>query len=268
MASFCYYKLQMNYKLELATAKQIANEAGQIMRQYFRGDQGRVIKQDGSPLTVADTSINRMVIERLQASFPDDGIIGEEESTSEYGMGRKWFCDPIDGTKAFTWGVPTAMFSLALVLDGKPIVGVCYEPMLDQMYWAVKTQGAYCGDQLLNVNQDSLTSGILAIPSNTKDITKNPVIASILESGVTTAVFSGAVYKASAVADGRFVGYVETKVNAHDMAAIQVVIEEAGGRVTDLNGQAYDYSKPFSGTIVSNGLVHGELEELVNRIKK
>lgn len=257
----------MSYETELAAAKEIAASAGAIMRQYFRGDQQRVVKEDGTPLTIADTSINRLAIERLEELFPADGIIGEEESTSEYGMGRRWFCDPIDGTKAFTWGVPTAMFSLGLVVDGVPVLGVCYEPMLDQLYWAVKDDGAYCNNQRLAVNQASLTDGILAISSSPRDYKGDSVMATLLETGITNAVFSGAVYKASAVADGRFVGYVETKVNAHDMAAVQVIVQEAGGYVTDLEGNDYDYTRPFRGTLVSNGVVHDELLRIIRKGK-
>ena len=94
------------------------------MRQYFDIDQEGEWKDDGTPVTIADTAINRLVIERIVEAFPEDGVIGEEESNTEYGMGRKWFCDPIDGTKAYTWGVATAMFSLGLVVDGVPVAGV------------------------------------------------------------------------------------------------------------------------------------------------
>ena len=102
------------YEQELHTAQRIAREAGDIMRRYFDGDQQRQTKADGTPVTIADTTINSLVIQRLHETFPDDGVIGEEESTAGYGLGRKWLCDPVDGTKAFTWGVPTAMFSLEI----------------------------------------------------------------------------------------------------------------------------------------------------------
>ncbi len=106
------------YTQELDVAKKISKQSGTIMLEYFDGDQQRKMKQDGSPVTVADTAINAMVIAELSKAFPGDIVIGEEESTGGYGLGRRWFCDPIDGTKAFTWGVPTAMFSLGLVVDG------------------------------------------------------------------------------------------------------------------------------------------------------
>lgn len=249
----------MRYDLELDVATNIAKEAGAVMRHYFRGDQGRMVKEDGTPVTLADTTINSLVIARLSEKFPDDIVIGEEESTGTYGMGRRWLCDPVDGTKAFTWGVPTAMFSLALIVDGRPVVGVCYEPMLDHLYTATVGNGAFCNGQRMQVNQQNLKNGILAIASSTDDIRTNPAIQRILDSGVTTAVFSGAVYKASAVADGRFIGYVEGKVNAYDVAAVDLIVTEAGGTVTSLDGKPHDYSSPLKGVVMSNGTVHDRL---------
>ncbi|MBU6501056.1 MAG: hypothetical protein KGJ89_02930 [Patescibacteria group bacterium] len=111
-----------SYTKELFAAKDIAKEAGVIMRKYFDEDQHIEIKKDNTQVTIADKLINSLVIQRLAKAFPSDGVIGEEESTAEYGGGRKWFCDPIDGTAAYIWGVPTAMFSLGLVLDGRPVI--------------------------------------------------------------------------------------------------------------------------------------------------
>ena len=127
-----------DYTKELAVAKQIAREAGEIMRYYFFAtDMCVETKEDSSPVTEADIKINSLVIERLATAFADDGVIGEEQSTATYGTGRRWGCDPIDGTKGFIWGAPTAMFSLGLVVDGTPVLGVCYESIVDELYWAV-----------------------------------------------------------------------------------------------------------------------------------
>lgn len=251
-------------KHELDTAINIAREAGEIMRRYFDTDQQRIIKNDGTPLTIADIAINRMVIERLTEHFPDDIVIGEEESTGEYGMGIRWFCDPIDGTKAFTWGVPTAMFSLGLVVDGRPIVGVCYEPMCDRLYTAIRGEGAYRNDTKLHVNSLSLDEGILGtISSHYRIRHQAPYLEELLRRRIDMAAFSGAVAKCMRVAEGRFTGYIEELANAHDLAAAEVIITEAGGTLTSLDGQPLDYSRPFKGVIASNTRVHDELVAIV-----
>ena len=248
------------YKTEVEVAKSIALMAGDIMREYFWADQGREIKEDGTPLTIADTMINSVVIRELAEHFPNDIVIGEEESTGDYSMGRRWFCDPIDGTKAFTWGVPTAMFSLALVVDGKPVLGVCYEPMLDVLYYAVQGGRAYRNDDEIHVNIADLSTGILGtISSQWRIRNEASYLDPLLENHDEMAAFSGAVAKIVRVAEGRFVGYIEELANAHDIAAAQVILEAAGGVITSLHGEPLDYSKPFKGIVSSNTIVHNEL---------
>lgn len=239
------------------------------MLRYFDSDQQIETKEDGSPVTIADKLVNSMVIEELAKAFPQDIVIGEEESTGEYGMGRRWFCDPIDGTKAYTWGTPTAMFSLGLVVDGKSVLGVTYEPVQDKLYWATKNGGAFCNNHPIHVNNKTLATGILGTISSQYRIRREAkYLDTLLDMRVNMAAFSGAVAKCVRVAEGRFAGYVEELVNAHDMAAADVIITEAGGKATDLQGNEYDYSKPFKGTIVSNGTVHDELVKIVMGVEK
>jgi myo-inositol-1(or 4)-monophosphatase len=245
---------------ELEVASNIAREAGVIMRQYFDIDQEREWKDDGTPVTIADTAINRLVIERIVEAFPEDGVIGEEESNTEYGMGRKWFCDPIDGTKAYTWGVATAMFSLGLVVDGVPVVGVVYNPFIDMLYYASRDGGAYANDRQIHVAAVHLKEGTVAVTSNLDKLrSDNTFLHNLVAKGIRTASFSGAVCKCVLVASGRFAGYVEDMVGTYDISASQVIVEEAGGKITDLQGEPLSYLQPFRGAIVSNGLVHGEL---------
>lgn len=234
------------------------------MLEYFDVDHYKNIKSDGTPLTIADIQINAMTIRELRAAFPGDVVIGEEESTGEYGQGRRWFCDPIDGTKGYTWGTPTAMFSLGLVVDGSPIVGVTYDPFLDRLYWAVVGQGAFCNGARLNVSHEGLDTGTVAVASDVKEIQKSsPYLGRMIDKNVQMAVFSGAVYKMMLIAQGKIVGFVSTKVNAYDMAASQVIVTEAGGIVTNQTGDEYDYTKPFRGALVSNGASYAALKSLL-----
>lgn len=249
---------------ELQVAKNVAYLAGKIMLEYFDGDQQREHKDDGTEVTIADKKINSMAIEELTKHF-DYGIVGEEESTAEYGSGYRWFCDPIDGTKAFVMGVPTSTFSLGLVIDGKPVLGVAYSPFLDKLYTAVKGQGSFCNGEPIKVSEDDLNGHFVAVNSKLEDIVENPgYVKNLLNAGARPHSICGAVYNGCLVASGRFVGYSEPRTHAHDVAAIEVIIEEAGGKVTGLDGKPFDYTKPFRGLVASNGIVHDQILQALN----
>lgn len=254
-----YNKQMNNFSRELEKATDIAKEAGVIMLKYFDGDQEVEIKGDNSPVTIADKLINSLVIERLAEAFPGDGVIGEEESNTEYGKGRKWFCDPIDGTAGYVWGVPTAMFSLGLVIDGKAVVGVAYDPFLKRMYTGIVGERSCCNGRPISVSNLDLKSGIFAVSGSARSLPKAKYFQGMVDDGVRMACISGAVYKYCLVARGKLVGYAESGVNAHDTAASQVIIEGAGGRMTSIEGKDLDYSKPFKGAMVSNKVAHDEI---------
>ena len=255
----------MEYTKELEVAKKIAKLAGEIMLKYFDGEQGVVMKDDKSPVTKADMEINDLVIEELEKIFPEDGIVGEEKSTASYGQGRRWICDPLDGTAGYTWGIPTAMFSLGLAIDGRPVLGVVYDPFLDRLYEGVSEQGSFCNGVKLQVSDNNLEDGKVAVTSNPVKIKNLKYIDEFDNKGTQLRTLNGAVYKSCLVAKGKFEGYVEHGVGPHDMIAVQVIIEEAGGKVTGVKGETLDYSVPFKGAIVSNGKVHNEIVEIVNR---
>lgn len=244
-------------ELEIATA--IARSAGAIMLKYFDEDQKVEIKEDDSQVTIADKLINSLVIQELSQAFPDDGVIGEEESNTVYGAGRKWFCDPIDGTAGYIWGTPTAMFSLGLVIDGKPVMGVTYDPFLKKMYTGVTGKKSLCNDRPLSVSDLDLKSGIFAVSGSVRSLPSRKYFQRMIDDNIRMATFSGAVYKYCLVAKGKLVGYVEHGVNAHDTAASQVILEGAGGRMTSIDGKDLDYTKRFKGAIASNGISHEEI---------
>lgn len=248
-----------NFNTELETAIGVAKEAGVIMLKYFDVDQKVERKEDGSPVTIADKLINSLVIERLSKIFPDDGVIGEEESNTDYGLGRKWYCDPIDGTSAYVWGVPTATFSLALIIDGKPVIGIVYDPFLNRIYTGKVGEKSFCNGEILSVSNLDLKSGIVAISSGVNSLPRKKHFQRMVDDKIRMACFSGAVLKCCLLAKGKFVGYVEHGVSGHDIAAGQVIVEGAGGKVTSIDGKDLDYSKPFKGAIVSNNIVHDQL---------
>lgn len=249
----------MAYEKELKVAKEIAVKAGKIMLDYFDAEQGLEHKDDLSEVTMADTKINKLVIEELSKKF-NDGIIGEEESTADFGNGRKWFCDPIDGTRSFVIGIPVAMFSLGLVVDGSPVLGIAYDPFQQKMFWAIKNEGSFCNDNRLQVSKHKLANNYIMLSSNPeKLINKSGMINKLINAAAKLDSAKAAVFNSCLVAQGRVAGYLGANLHPHDIAAIHVIIEEAGGRVTSYDGKVLDYTKPFRGAIISNGVVHDNL---------
>ncbi len=256
-----------DYSRELSAAKDIARQAGAIMLRYFEGDKQMQMKEDNSPVTKADKEINHFVIEELRKHFVD-GVIGEEESTAEYGAGRRWICDPIDGTKGYILGVPTSMFSLGFVIDGKPIVGVAYDPFLDKLYSAIRSGGSYCNGTRLSVSVKGLPGEYVAFTGNNRRLARyGECTEYLVRAGAELLSMGGSVYKMCMVARGSLVGYLEGGVNAHDTVAGHIIVEEAGGKVTDFKGGELDYSRPFKGAVFSNGIVHQELIKSVASIE-
>lgn len=252
------------YDAELDFAKTLAKKAGAIMLEYFSIDKQIKYKDDASPVTIADEKVNRLVIEELSKKF-DYEIIGEEESTTSYGKNETvWICDPIDGTRAFVYGVPTAMFSLGLVRKGKSVLGVAYDPFLDRMFYAVKGYGSYCNGRKIKVSDSGLKGHQVGIISEAKElINTKDVIQRLVDTGANAVYIEGAVYKSCLVAEGKFVGYFSDMPKTHDLAAVAVILEEAGGKITAPDGRPLDFSEYFEGAIVSNGKVHDDLIKIL-----
>ena len=134
----------------LEFAKNIAIVAGQIMKKYFVEDNRAELKFDNTIVTKADKEINDYLIERVKLEFPTHCVDGEEKQfgKSDY----VWVCDPVDGTAMYARHIPVAVFSLALVVKGEPLIGVVYDPWTDSMYHAMKNLGAYKNNIKISVN--------------------------------------------------------------------------------------------------------------------
>lgn len=245
-------------------AKDLAARAGTIMREYFHAGVASRAKGDGSPVTAADEAINALALEAVGRQFPDDGFIGEEGSSPASSSGRVWVCDPIDGTLPFTFGVPTNLFSLALVDDGVPVLGVLYDPYLDRLYEATRGGGAYANGRAMAVNQTALRGACLSLPASQFGLADNAALfAAGLAIGVRVLAVGSITYESMLVAAGQLTACVFPAESVWDVAAVKVLVEEAGGRVTDLMGEPQRYDGPVRGALISNGTVHEALAELV-----
>lgn len=248
------------YEGLLAFATALAQEAGLIMRKYSHGmDQQVETKDNDTLLTVADKQINDLVIQRVKEQYSTHGVLGEEAS---YNADRHelWVCDPIDGTNGFTIGEPTATFSLAYVVGGMPIVAVTYDPFQNRLYSAAKGYGAFCGSQPLRVSRRSLGSALVAGSGSFKEVERlTGLYRNLASQGVRVRLFGGMVYKGNLIAEGKLDGVLFAHDGAHDIAAIKLLVEEAGGVVSNIDGSEQLYDRPIRGAIVSNGIIHQEL---------
>ena len=137
----------------LEFAKKLAKEAEIIALKYFSFEVEKTWKEDDTPLTLADTEINDLVIKRINESYPEHSIYGEEKSEIKENSKYIWVCDPIDGTSGFSLGLPIFVFSIALVdqQTGMPILGLINDPVMKNMSWAYKGAGAYRNNQKISV---------------------------------------------------------------------------------------------------------------------
>jgi fructose-1,6-bisphosphatase/inositol monophosphatase family enzyme len=252
----------MDHTKELEFAKRIAGEAGLIMQKYYRADQHEETKADHTPVTIADKEVNQLVVDRVQAEYPNYGVLGEELSWQS-DREKLWVCDPIDGTPAYIYHIPTSMFSLALVVDGEPQVAVTFSAFTGDLYWAIKTKGAFRNDQPIHVSSRSWGEGTRIAGSSDGAVDGISDRTSLTQQGIKVINAFGSVFKGSLVAEGSLDGRVFTHKGAHDMAAIKLIITEAGGKLTDLDGNEQRYDQAINGAVMSNGLIHDELLKLV-----
>ena len=237
------------------------------MLKYFKGDNGASYKFDQTIVTKADTEINNYLIKRVKETFPTHSVDGEEEQFGESDF--VWVCDPVDGTVMYARHVPVAVFSLALVINGVSTVGVVYDPFTDNLYSAVKGNGSYKNDVRINVNDIELDDMRSVSNFDMWPKSEYNIYDSLKELGQKTYFVSvGSVIRACmCVANGDFnvAVFPGTKHKNCDIAAAKVIVEEAGGKVTDLFGKEQRYDESINGAVISNGLVHDEVVAVLQK---
>ena len=251
-------------------AKEIALEAGKIIKDNFRLGISKDWKSDNSPVTEIDLRVNDLIIRRVRKEFPDHSVLAEEESDILENSRFTWVCDPVDGTIPFSHGVPIFTFSLALVDDGKPILGIIYDPMHDRIFFASKGKGAFLNDEKILVSSLSdFSRAVFTSESTGKEVGVDAFkfMKIISEKGLRVFKFESLIFSGGMVACGEFMGLAFFKDTAHDVASMKIIIEEAGGKVTDIDGNEQRYDRAVNGVIATNGVVHDEILEIVKNCK-
>ena len=257
------------YNEYLEFAKDIAYKAGEVMLKYFNKDNGASYKGDRTIVTKADKEINSYLISRVKEKYPMHSVDGEEERFGK--SNTVWVCDPVDGTAMYARHIPVAVFSLALVIDGNPKVGVIYDPFTDSMYCAIKGEGAYKNNKKISVNDFKLGDirNVSHFDTWKKSRYQLKDVVSKLE-GKTYFVSLGSIARAcTCVASGEFnLALFPGKEHKNcDVAAAKVIVEEAGGKVTDLFGNEQRYDQDIEGAVISNGIIHDEVIDVIKKMK-
>ena len=258
------------YNEYLNFAKEIAYYAGKLMKDNFNKSYDIEFKEDRTPVTTIDKQINEYLIERVKNKYPEYSVEGEE--ARKEGNNYVWVCDPIDGTSMFTRGIPISVFSLALVIDGDVKLGVVYDPFLDNMYTAIKGKGAYCNGEKIHVSNKKFGEIGSSIDYCMWDKAKYDTleIAKKLRKNFKLCQVGSTAHASMLVATGKISAEIFPGVeHSHcDMAASKVIVEEAGGKVTNFKGEIQRYDKAIDGCVLTNGIIHDELIELIKETYK
>jgi histidinol-phosphatase len=236
---------------DLALALSLADSADAITMRWFQAASLVVkTKSDRTPVTEADEAVEKMIRERLARERPSDGIVGEEFGTTG-AQSRRWIIDPIDATKNYVRGVP--VFATLIALEQR--LGVVSAPAMGRRWWASRGEGAFCNGRRIHVSRaGSLSDAAIGYDSITDfdphGLTDRFLV--LVRSCARSRGF-GDFWSHMLVAEGALDIAVEPAVAHWDVAAVQVIVEEAGGRFTDLRGEA----RADGGSAVStNGLLH------------
>jgi myo-inositol-1(or 4)-monophosphatase len=242
-------------------AAEIAREAGALLMTHFRRDVRVEYKGEVDLVTAADRQSEALILQRIRGRWPGHDVMGEEGARIESGSDYRWYVDPLDGTTNFAHGFPVFCVSMALERKGARIAGVVYDPTRNELFTAQQGGGAYLNGEPIRVSTiSSLSESLVAtgFPSHKRH--KNPNIffyhqITLRTHGVRRA--GSAALDLCCVASGRFDGFWEFNLNPWDTAAGVLIVEEAGGRVSDFSGGPFRIDSRE--TLASNGLIHKAL---------
>jgi myo-inositol-1(or 4)-monophosphatase len=218
-------------------------------------------------VTEADHAAEKAIMQVIQTEYPDHFILSEETGEIIQDSTYKWIIDPIDGTVNFANGIPICCVSIGLEKEGEMIMGAVYNPIMNEFYFAEKDMGATLNNQKIEVSKKTAVIKsclVTGFPYTYLDAPNGPiqVFEKLIRRGVPVRRLGSAAIDLCWVAAGRFDGFYEHNLQAWDSAAGFLMVEEAGGRVTDFNGKVYSPYQPH--LVATNGKIHDELLDIVN----
>jgi len=258
--------------LERRVAVDAARAAGRLLREELAGV--RRIAYKGTPtnlVTEMDQRAEGEILGRLRAAFPDDAILSEETGAAAGRSGRRWIVDPLDGTTNYTHGLPIFGVSIALEAEARVVLGVVYDPSRDELFVAERGGSATLNDAPIRVSatktlgESLLVTGFPYTIRETPD-TNLPEYAAFSVRARAVRRLGSAVIDLAYVACGRFDGFWELRLGAWDVAAGSVLVEEAGGTVTGIDGRPLDLDAPT--LVATNGLVQRAVLDVLAEVRR
>lgn len=245
-----------------------AIEAGATeLKRYFNGTFTISSKATINDLvTEADHASEKAIFKVIQQNHPDHFILSEETGSMPTQSNIKWIIDPIDGTINFANGIPICCVSIGVEENGEMIMGAVYNPFMNELFFAEKGKGAFLNEQPIKVsNKNNLLTSCLVtgFPYQYLDTENGPlqIFEKLIRKSIPVRRLGSAALDLCWTAAGRFDGFYEHKLQAWDSAAGYLIVQEAGGVVTDLKGEKYNPYQP--GIIASNGHIHDQLLNLL-----
>ena len=249
----------------LTVALEAAKNAEKIITSYYTGNTLKVeLKADETPVTRADTEAEKAIRETITQAFPDHGFLGEEYGTQEGTAPYMWIIDPIDATKNYIRKIPIFGTQIALMKDDELILGVSNAPLLNELLYAEVGNGAFLNGEPINVSDVSEPTDAMVCHGGLKWFVEKgtfPGIYNLINDAARTRGF-GDFYMYHLVASGRVDAVIEAAISIWDIAAITVIAREAGGKVTDIQGQAI--TKDTASLVATNRILHNTILDYFN----
>jgi myo-inositol-1(or 4)-monophosphatase len=250
-----------------------AAKAGAAEIARFFNTDFKITNKEGinNPVTEADHASEKAIFSIIKSKFPDHYILSEEAGEIIQDSTYKWIIDPIDGTINFAHGIPLNCVSIGVEKEGEVILGAVYNPHLNEFFLAEKGGGATLNDRPIHVSNQAETIHaclVTGFPYTYINMENGPleIFERFIRKGVPVRRLGSAAIDLCWVAAGRFDGFYEHKLEAWDSAAGYLMVEEAGGRVTDYDGNKYS---PYQHRILAtNGRIHDEMLDVINKRKE
>jgi len=246
----------------IKTAIEAARSAGELAYRYFKIQPKVNYKPDNSPVTRADIEAEKLARKIISKKFPDHGIIGEEFGKTNPDAKYQWVIDPVDGTRSFAIGLPLWSTLLAVLENGKPIIGISFAPAFNEFIIAQKGKGTFLNGKKTSVSKTKDLKLSFMVFSTIRDFQKKEKLNGLVklcEIIRSTRGYADLGYHL--LLNGRIDIFVNAKEAIYDLAAPSILVQEAGGKFTDFSGK---FSLTSGNGVATNGLLHDQVLKILN----